>query len=201
MNKLWVRIALIVVIVGVVASGIYFYVSQKKAKNNSDKILVSDKPFLDENVNNNEKEQVSGEYTLSISKIGLTAPIIINVDGNNKETYMKALEDGVAHLKDSALPGAPGNTAIFGHSSYYANKPGSYKKVFATLNNLETDDTIEIKSSNKTYDYKVTNKLIVKPQDVSVVSQDLSKYELTLITCWPLNTTEKRLVIKASLVQ
>lgn len=201
MNKLWIKITIALLIVGLIVSGIFYYIHRKNVANNLDKILISDKPILDENVANNEKEQIDGEYSLSIEKIDLSVPIIINVDGNNKETYMRALEDGVAHLKDSALPGTSGNAVIFGHSSYYADKPGNYKKVFATLDGLSVNDKIEIKSVSKTYVYNVASKQIVKPDDISVVSQDPSKKELTLLTCWPINTTEKRLVIKASLTQ
>lgn len=201
MNKLWVKILLTIVAVALISTGIYFYVSRntKPVGSSPDKILISDKPFLDAQVISNEKEQISGESTLVISKISVSTPIILNVDGNNKETYMRALENGVAHLKNSALPGNKGNAVIFGHSSYYADKPGNYKTIFATLDKLETNDKIEIKSGSITYSYTVTSKTIVKPTDVSVVAQDPTKSELTLLTCWPINTTEKRMVIKATL--
>lgn len=203
MNKLWLKIVLIVIGVGLLSGGIYYYFhAREQAKyNDPDAIIISDKSFLDENVISNEKEQVSGEYSLSISKLDLNAPIILNVDGNNKETYMRALEGGVAHLKNSASPGEAGNTVIFGHSSYFLDKPGNYKQIFTNLNNLESKDTIEIKSKTSTFRYMVSTKSVVKPQEVSVVSQDLNKKELTLITCWPINSTEKRLVIKADLVK
>ena len=71
--------------------------------------------------------KVEENFVLNIEKLKITAPIILNVNGNNKETYNKALEGGVAHLTDSALPGKLGNTFIFGHSSFYAWKPGNYK--------------------------------------------------------------------------
>lgn len=189
-----------ITIVTLTAGAIYYF-SIIKNQETSDQILVSDKPFLDQNVQDNEKEQISGQYSLSIEKINLSAPIILNVDGSNKETYMRALEDGVAHLKSTALPGTNGNLVIFGHSSYFVDKPGNYKKIFAGLNELQVNDKIKIKSEGKIYTYNVNNKSIVKPTDISVVSQNLSKKELTLITCWPINSTEKRLIIKALLTE
>lgn len=141
----------------------------------------------------------SSEYNIEIAKINITAPIILNIDGNNKEEYNKALENGVAHMAKTALPGENGNFVLFGHSSYYANKPGSFKEVFATLDRLNVGDTVTVTANNKTYTYKVTEEKTVSPSDVSVVNQDKSKKIMTLITCWPPKTTTNRYIIIATL--
>lgn len=154
----------------------------------------SDSPSI-----NNSADTITANNRIIIQKIDVSAPIIDNVDGNNMQTYMNALENGVAHLKKTSLPGDPGNTVIFGHSSYFKNKPGNYKTIFAKLNNLTIGATIQIKHQNKDLAYKVFEKKIVRPEDVSVVSQDNTKRNLTLITCWPIGTTKERLVILASL--
>lgn len=147
------------------------------------------------NATNNSSSSKSSGYSIEISKINLTAPIILNIDGNNKEEYNKALENGVAHMAKTALPGEDGNFVLFGHSSYYANKPGNFKEVFATLDKLETGDKLTVKANGKTFNYKVTEEKTVSPSDVSVVNQDKSKRTITLITCWPPRTTTNRYVI------
>lgn len=134
-------------------------------------------------------------FVLKIDKINLSAPIIINVDGNDKEAYNKALENGVAHLKGSAIPGKAGNPFIFGHSSYYAWKPGDYKEIFKNLNNVEIGDIITVSSSSSTYNYKVISKEIVTPDNVAVANQNYAEKKLTLMTCWPIGSDAKRLVI------
>ncbi len=136
---------------------------------------------------------------ISIAKIAISAPIITNVDGNDMQDYLKALENGVAHLKKTALPGEAGNSVIFGHSSYYTAKPGNYKGVFAKLDQLARGDAIQIRYDHKNYTYKVFESKIVKPEDVSVVAQDKTKEQLTLITCWPPKTVTDRMVVRASL--
>ena len=136
---------------------------------------------------------------ISIDKIGISAPIIINIDGNNMQAYLTALEGGVAHMAKTALPGESGNTVIFGHSSYYKAKPGSYKTVFAKLNQLVAGDAVQISYNKKIYSYKVSESKIVKPEEIAVVSQDKSKKQLTLITCWPPKTTTSRMVVVANL--
>lgn len=138
-------------------------------------------------------------YVLKIDKLNLSAPIIPNVDGNDKDGYDKALESGIAHLQGSALPGKAGNTFIFGHSSYYAWKPGSYKEIFKNLNDLETGDIITINSNALTYNYKVSDKKTVNPNDVAVADQNFSEKKLTLMTCWPIGSTAQRLVVVALL--
>lgn len=138
-------------------------------------------------------------YFLAINKLALSAPIILNVDGNDKEAYDKALEGGVAHLMGSALPGKPGNTFIFGHSSFYAWKPGDYKEIFATLDQLEIGDEIIITSNIMRYIYTVSDKQIVSPNEVTVASQNYSEKKLTLMTCWPVGSDAERLVIISNL--
>jgi len=143
----------------------------------------------------------TASYVLKIDKLGLQVPIILDVDGNNKEQYMKALEGGVAQMAKTALPGNSGNTVLFGHSSYYRNKPGSYKTIFAKLSNLSSGDKIVIASNDKTLTYNINEVKTVSPSDVSVVNQNSSGSKLTLITCWPPQTTNERLVVAADLIK
>jgi LPXTG-site transpeptidase (sortase) family protein len=141
-----------------------------------------------------------GEYLLKIDKIHIVAPIIIDIDGANQEAYDKALEDGVAQLSGTALPGVAGNTFIFGHSSFYTGAKGDYKEVFKDLNDLIRGDIITIDHKGKILNYKVTSKQIVAPDRVDLISQDKTQKILMLMTCWPIGSDEKRLVIFAKLI-
>ena len=153
-------------------------------------------PSTTTNLNDNKTEEpIENNYVLNIAKLNLSAPIIINVDGNDKDAYNKALEGGVAHLLGSALPGQAGNPFIFGHSSYYAWKPGNYKQIFKNLNDLEVGGSITISSNLSTYNYKVTDKEIVQPNDVAVANQNYTEKKLTLMTCWPIGSDKERLVV------
>lgn len=148
------------------------------------------------NTNEDQTDLANQSMRLIIARINVDAPIILNVDGGNKKTYFSALENGVAHFKGTVLPGQKGNAFIFGHSAYYAWDPGKYKTIFAELNNLETGDYISIKQGESSLEYVVTEKKIVEPNNVSVLSP--TPYEqLTLMTCWPPKTIEQRLIIIA----
>ena len=124
------------------------------------------------------------------------APIILNVNGTKKDIYFKALESGVAQMEGTPLPGEIGNSFIFGHSSYYDNAPGNYKKIFARLNELNYGDQIDIYKDNTDIEFVVIDKKIIKPTDLSVLKQTTDT-RLTLMTCWPLGSTKERLIVVA----
>lgn len=139
---------------------------------------------------------IEGNYTLYVDKIGINVPVVLSVDGKNKSYYLKSLEQGVAHMKDTALPGNEGNVFIFGHSSYYT---GDYREIFARLNELETGDEITIKSSARDYKYKIYDKQIIAADQMEVLDQPKDKSIITLMTCWPLGTKDKRLIVVGEL--
>lgn len=143
---------------------------------------------------------VVGDFVLHIEKINVTVPIVTNVDGLDEKVYLKALEGGVAHYKGTPVPGKKGNSFIFGHSSYYANKPGSYKEIFMELGSLKKGDTFTVVHNNKdTYTYSVFVSKLTADDDGSVL--DESKDEImTLSTCWPPGTFVKRWIVQAKRV-
>jgi len=145
------------------------------------------------------EEMVLSNLELDIDKINVKAPIIFDIDGADENKYFKALEKGVAHMKNTSKPGEQGNVIIFGHSSAAIGATGGYNEIFAKLNNLNTNDEIKIKDSknNKEYRYKVNEKKIVLPTDVDIVNNTKNN-QLTLFTCWPIGSDEKRLVIVAN---
>ena len=142
------------------------------------------------------QEATIKDFSLSIPKTGIKAPVILNVDGYNKREYFIALEKGVAHLQGTALPGEKGNLVIFGHSSYYPEKPGNYKDIFKNLEKLEKGDLIELKYNGKRDLYVVFQKEITSPKSTQYLAKT-SDQRLTLITCVPPGTTKYRLVIIA----
>ena len=146
-------------------------------------------------------DNISVAEKIIIDKISVSAPIVLNIDGNNKEEYMKALENGVAQMAKTALPGEAGNTVIFAHSSYYESRPGNYKTIFADLDKLAAGDIIQLSSGAKIVSYTVIEIKTVKPEDVSIVNQNKNEYKLTLVTCWPPKTTNERLVVVAKEIQ
>lgn len=139
------------------------------------------------------------EWKLEIPKITVSAPVIPNVDGASKAAYDEALKGGTAHFKGTSIPGGDGNTVIFGHSSSILGD-GKYDKVFARLNELNIGDPIEILFNGIRYGYKISEKKVTSANDTSVLSQTNTE-ALTLMTCWPVGTDQKRLIVIAKPVK
>lgn len=145
------------------------------------------------------------EDRLIIPKLGENVPIVRpSMDALMKEDWKKfeddiqtALRDGVVHYPGSARPGQPGNFFVTGHSSYYPWDDGKYKDVFARLKDLAPGDTYSVYYGGDRHTYRITGKKEVKPSDVSVLDQPTNKRIATLMTCTPLGTTLRRLIITA----
>lgn len=140
--------------------------------------------------------------TLAIPSLGISAPIIYDVE-QNEDAFQIALQNGVVHYPGSSLPGQVGNVYIFGHSSDYAWSKGNYKSVFAVLPKIEKGAEIKLTDSKGfMYTYLVVKQFVVGPKDVSVLSQDTKgKHMLTVQTSYPIGTALKRYVVQAELRQ
>jgi LPXTG-site transpeptidase (sortase) family protein len=169
-----------------ISGQIAYYLNQRKH------ISVSS---LDSQVAANPVDKNAAPRIL-INKINVTAPVIFNQTVVNEANFLQALHSGVVHYPNTAVPGQVGNVVIFGHSSGQWWAPGSYKFVFTLLNKLKVDDKIFIEYKGVRYIYKVNNTKVVLPTDLTVLNQG-SGHMLTLITCTPVGTSAKRLIIEA----
>ena len=146
--------------------------------------------------------EVSADPKLIIPKINVDVPVIYGV-GYDHDSQMKAMEKGVAHFAipgANSVPGQVGNTVLSGHSSNDLFDPGDHKFIFAQLDKLQTGDTIFVNYNSVRYTYTITKKEVVKPTEVSKLTYATDKPVLTLITCTPLGTAEKRLLVTAEQV-
>lgn len=120
-----------------------------------------------------------------IPKINLDAIVVEGVSH-------KALSEGPGHMRDTAMPGEPGNAVISGHRDTF----------FRHIHELAKGDEIQIRRGGRTFRYEVTGKKIVMPDDVAVLKQTTDP-QLTLITCYPtyyIGPAPKRLVVFSKLV-
>lgn len=126
-----------------------------------------------------------GLTRVSIPKINLD---VIVLEGANH----KALRLGPGHLKDTPLPGEPGNSVISAHRDTF----------FRHIYELAKGDEIQVRRNGRTYTFQVTGKKIVEPDDLSVV-RNTADARLTLITCYPIyyiGPAPQRLVVFAKLL-
>jgi sortase A len=145
-----------------------------------------------------ETVPLSSDFGIVIDKLGINSKVIKNVDPYNSNIYQKALTQGVAHAKGTALPGGNGNIFIFSHSSENFYDAIRYNSIFFLLTKLETGDTITVYYEGKRFDYHVIKKVIVDPLDTKYLDDETDKSQLTLMTCYPPGTNFKRLIIVAN---
>ncbi len=145
-------------------------------------------------------EPVNKDFSLIIPKIGVNAPIIPAVNPANPKEYDEALLKGVAHASTSFFPNEDGTVYLFSHSTSYDWFVKDLNAVFYLLKNLKEGDTIVIYYKSKQYTYRLTDKRIVAPTEISYLAPQGGKKRLMLQTCWPPGSTEERLLIFADLI-
>ncbi len=140
--------------------------------------------------------EVGDESRLIIPKINVELPVVYDVESVDEHAVQAGLEEGVVHYATTSHPGEKGNGAIFGHSSNNILNKGKYKFAFVLLSRLENGDTFYIEKDGVRYVYRVFQKEVVSPSEVSVLNDVPGKTStITLITCDPPGTTINRLVV------
>ena len=125
---------------------------------------------------------------IQIPKIKVKDPIVEGVGKSN-------LRAGIGHIPGTPLPGQAGNCALAGHRNY------ALKKLFRRLDELDTGDEVTIITKNEILKYTVTGKVVVEPEDVSVLKSNVDENIISLITCTPHYVHSHRLVVTAELVE
>lgn len=135
--------------------------------------------------------------TISASALGLhDVPVASSASG-------RALDGGVVHLPDTSLPWDDGeggrNVYLAGHRLGWPGT-GSYR-VFYRLDELRKGDWIVLKDARgRKYQYRVTGSSVVWPGDSWVKDPVPGRDMLTLQTCTPIPTFERRLIVRANRV-
>ena len=134
------------------------------------------------------------ESEIIIPKINVEIPVVYDV-GTTEADIQNALERGVVHYSSTPNPGQKGNSVIVGHSSNNIFNQGKYKFAFVLLNKLEVGDIFYLTKDGVRYAYKIYEKKVVPPSDVSVLGPNDKPATATLITCDPPGTSINRLIV------
>lgn len=136
-------------------------------------------------------------FSLYIPKINAKSKVIPNVDPGSPKSYLKALEDGVAHAEGTNFPGGGKTIYLFSHSTDSVVNINRYNAIFYLLRKLEKGDRVIVYFMGKEHVYVVTEKVITKAEDTSWLADDGSGERLVLQTCDPPGTTWNRLLVIA----
>jgi sortase A len=113
-----------------------------------------------------------------------------------------ALANGVAHIPETSLPwsqSAQRNVYLAGHRMGYR---GTWSRmIFYNLDKLKEGDKVVLKDrTGHTYEYRVSETFLADPADSWVMGQVRGRDMVTLQTCTPYPTFEKRLIVRADRV-
>lgn len=170
------------------------FLSIIKYKLNPDSVAIT--TYRSEDSAKIEKYPAPAEYpenSIVIAKIGVNAPIIWDV---SDEQSVEKLQQGVIQVNGSGKPNENKNVFVSGHSSNYWWKKGDYNTVFALLPQLNAKDEIFVTYQGLTYKYEVKDKIEVEKQ-AAIKYVSSGKRRLTLMTCVPVGTNLKRLIVTA----
>ncbi len=122
---------------------------------------------------------------LQIPKINQDVPV---VEGDGWEQLKK----GVGHYIRSANPGEAGNVVLSAHNDIHG-------EIFRDLDQLDEGDLVILFSERQSYTYVVTDVLIVEPTQVEFL-ESTNESTTTLISCYPYLVDNKRIVVRANLL-
>jgi sortase A len=131
--------------------------------------------------------------SLTIEDIGVYDAPVFDSDG-----YL-ALANGIAHVPETSLPWSDTpqrNVYLAGHRMGFR---GTWSRMlFYNLDKLGAGDRVILKDrSGNTYEYEVSEVFLAEPDDSWVMGQVRGRDMVTLQTCTPIPTFEKRLIVRA----
>ncbi|WP_297136533.1 class D sortase [Terrisporobacter sp.] len=178
------KISRLLILMGLlVLIGSLFLILHFKSVENRALISFEEKIEKNEVIENVDKGDEIG--IIEIKSINLKNVIVESIENKYLRYY-------ICHFENSAMPGEDGNFALAGHSStYFANQ------VFNELHKVEIGDEIKIKTINDEFIYTITETSVIEPEDTYVLEQDMSKKEITIITCT--NSGKQRFLVKGEI--
>ena len=185
------NIILVILVIAFISIVLNIGIKYTKHRSNEEQLQDVVKEFKSElNTSDEETKEIKLEYNgynvvgiINIQKLGIEFPILdITNDDSMKVSVTKFWGNNVNDI---------GNFTIVGHN----NLDGT---MFSNTKKLKIGDEIVLTDlSGKTLKYRIFDKYIIEPNDVSCTeSVNKDQREVTLITCT--NGRRNRLVIKAN---
>lgn len=110
-------------------------------------------------------------------------------------TDWEALRLGVGQVQNGATIGQTNNNVVLAaHNDIYGS-------IFQHLDQLQEGEQFQIRTvSGRTYTYEITGSEIVNPDAVEVMEHQSGQATATLISCYPYQVNDRRIIIFANLI-
>lgn len=128
------------------------------------------------------------EGVLTIPAIEFQSPVLKGATPANLNEALGSIEglDEVGEMD--------GSYAIAGHQSHV------FGQFFNRLDELEIGEQLEYETLDETFSFEVFDIQIVRPEEVEVLNAQKGIALLSLVTCYPENSNEFRLIVQAKRV-
>jgi sortase A len=133
--------------------------------------------------------------TLTVPSLGVYGAPVLDSDAP------WALASGVVHVPETSMPwdeGAQRNVYLAAHRLGLPD--AASRLLFYNLDDLGSGDEVILKGQGETYRYRVSETFEVGPAASWVMGQVRGRDMVTLQTCTPIPTFEKRLIVRADRV-
>lgn len=141
-------------------------------------------------------EVASGDW-IRIPGINIAVPVALSPSINDDDV-LQTLDLGAALYPNGITPGHLGNVFISAHSTGEPWK-GKYRFAFLKINDIQPGNVIHLDYKGARYTYTVVKQEIITPTAEYRVISDRPVPTLTLMACWPLWSTSKRMLITGEL--
>lgn len=135
---------------------------------------------------------------IRIPAINVDVPLVLAPSMRDPDV-LRALQSGVVRYPNGVDPGRPGVLAIAGHSSGFLTIQGKYRFAFINARELNPGDVIYVDNAGTRYTYRVTGQRIIDPRTVPYLETAADRPRVALISCWPIWTVARRLIVDAEL--
>lgn len=137
-----------------------------------------------------------GNY-IHIPSINTDVPLVLS-SSMRDEDILTTLNEGAALYPNGILPGRLGNVFVSAHSTGEPWK-GKYRFAFLKINELAEDNQIHLDYKGTRYTYRIFKSEIVTPKDGFKIVSDRPVPTVTVMACWPLWSTSKRILVTGEL--
>ncbi|MEZ4179907.1 MAG: sortase [Candidatus Doudnabacteria bacterium] len=139
---------------------------------------------------------------LDIPSYGISVPLVWTQDVKN---FDSDLRKGIVHYPGTALPGEVGTSYISGHSSGYLWDKNPYKTIFEKLGTVKDGTSFTITATQRNGAQVKFNYVVERRGEFAADDQaqfiSTAESVVALSTCWPVGTTDRRLVLFSKLTQ
>jgi LPXTG-site transpeptidase (sortase) family protein len=142
------------------------------------------------------KDAKEGNF-IRVPSIGAVVPLVLSPSINDNDV-VATLNSGAALYPNGVLPGRLGNVFISAHSTGEPWK-GKYRFAFLKINELVEDNLIHLDYEGTRYTYRIFKSEIVMPEDGFEVVSNRPVPTITVMACWPLWSTSKRMLVTGEL--